>query len=196
MDPRLPGAVRRAARRATWVGVVGAVVGAAIGIWLSLGERPDEVLFLVVGGTSAVGGLEAAMTIVIAQFRMRSMTSAPTAALTVAEKRAVQGAILSRASIAPDLEPRAAAQARVLAATLPLAMAQFVLLYFGIIGSQVIGLASADPLNWFRIVLIAVLAVTGVIAFVVLRRNLARVRRFLGTLDTDATKDSVSSPAH
>lgn len=186
MDPRLREAVHRAARRATWIAVVGAAVGAAIGFWLSFDERPVEVLLLVLGGTMAVGGLGATLTIFVSQFRMRSMTSAPTVGLTVAEKRNVQGAILSRAPIAPELEPRAADQARVLAVTCPIAMAQFVLLYVGLVGSQVIGLASADSLAWPRIVLITVLLVTGVIVFAMLRRNLVRVRRYVEALDTDA----------
>ncbi|MCS5488292.1 hypothetical protein NY588_14310 [Curtobacterium flaccumfaciens pv. beticola] len=186
MDPRLPDAVRRAARRATWFGVFGAVIGAAIGIWLSLGERPVEVILVVTGGTLAVGGLAATMTILVAQFRMRSMTNAPTDGLNVTEKRGVQEAILSQASIAAELRPRAADQARVLAVTLPIATAQSTLLFVGIIGSQAIGPASADPLVWFRIVLIAVSVVTAVIVIVMLRRNLVRVRRSLETLETDA----------
>ena len=186
MDPRLPDAVRRAARRATRVGVVGAVIGAAIGIWLSLGERSVEVILLVLGGTLAVGGLAATLTILVAQFRMRSMTSAPSAGLSVAEKRGVQRAILSRASIATELRPRAADQARVLAVTLPIATAQFTLLSVGIIGSQVISLASADSLVWFRIVLIAVLVATAITVIVVLHRNLVQVRRSLEALDTEA----------
>lgn len=165
--------------------MVGALTGAAIGVWLSVGEPPVAVLFLVLGGTMAVGGLGATLTILVSQFRMRSMTSAPTAGLTVAEKRGVQGAILSRGSIAPELEPAAAVQARVLSAVIPLATAQFVLLYCGLTGSQVIGLASADSLTWFRIVLVALLVITGVIVFVVLRRNVVRVRRYIATLDTE-----------
>ncbi|WIE76730.1 hypothetical protein [Curtobacterium sp. MCSS17_007] len=184
MNPRLPDAVRRAARRAAWVGVVGSVVGAAIGIWLSLGERPVEVLLLVLGGTLAGGGLAATLTILVSQFWMRAVTTAPTLGLSLAEKRELQGAILTRASIAPELGPRAADQARVLAVTLPLAMAQSTLLSVGIVGSQVIGLASADSLAWFRVVLIAVLVVTGVIVIVVLRRNLIQVRRSIEALDT------------
>ncbi len=168
------------------MGVVGAVTGAAIGFWLSFGERPAEVLLLVVGGTMAVGGLGATLTILASQFRMRSLTNGPTAGLTVGEKRMVQGAILSRASIALELKPAAVDQARVLAAILPLATAQSALLSCGLIGSQVIGLASADSSSWFRIVLVAVLIVTGVIVFGVLRRNLDRVRRYLATLDIAA----------
>ncbi|PZF56529.1 hypothetical protein DEJ23_10200 [Curtobacterium sp. MCSS17_008] len=187
MDPQLHEAVRRAARRATWIALAGAVAGAAIGIWLSFGGRPIEVFLLTLGGAMAVGGLGAALSTMVTQFRMRNLTSAPTAGLDVAEKRGVQRAIQSGAPVAPELEPRAAGHARVLAVTLPLATAQFVLLYCGIIGSQVISLASADSLAWFRIVLIAVLIVTGAIAIVLLRRSLVRVRHYLEALGTDAT---------
>ncbi|MDM7891398.1 hypothetical protein [Curtobacterium caseinilyticum] len=192
MEKELNNAVRRAARRAVWIALTGAVAGLAVGVWLSHGERPLEVLLTSLGCVLAIGGLGAALSTMLSQFRMKRLVSAPTAELDADERRAVQRAVLSGAPTPAALETRAAGHARVLEATLPLATSQQLFLFCGLAGSQVIGLAS-DVTSWFRLVLIGVLVAAGAVTVVELRRSLARVRRFLAAHD-DIPAGSASAP--
>lgn len=191
VDPQLQDAVRRATRRAAWIAAVGGLVGLAVGLWLGVGDdggvEPYRVVATVLGAAMAIGGLGAALSIFVAQFRMRSMTNAPLAGLDSAGKRAVQAAVFSGVPVTPHdsvSARRTAGQARVLAATLPLATVQYALLFCGITGSQVLGLGSSDGwASWVRIALIVVLVVTGVVATVQLHRNAVRVRRTVAEVD-------------
>ncbi|OEI70179.1 hypothetical protein [Curtobacterium sp. ER1/6] len=194
METQLQDAVRRAARRAVWIAIAGAVAGIAIGVWLSHGGSPLEVFLTSLGCAMALGGLGAALSTLVSQFRLKHLVSAATGGLDAAEQRDVQRAVLSAASIPPALESRAVAHAHVLEVTLPLVTAQQLFLFCGIAGSQVNGLAS-DVTSWFRIVLVGVLVVVGAITVVQLRRSLARVRRFLAAHDDVAAETASTPPA-
>ncbi|WP_182046369.1 hypothetical protein [Curtobacterium sp. ME26] len=194
METQLQDAVRQAARRASWIALAGAVAGIAIGVWLSYGERSLEVFLTSLGCAMALGGLGAALSTMVSQFRMKHLVSAATGGLDAAEQRDVQRAVLSGAPIPAALEARAVAHAHVLEVTLPLVTAQQLFLFCGIAGSQVIGLAS-DVTSWFRIVLVGVLVVVGAITVVQLRRSLARVRHFLAAHDDVAAETASAPPA-
>ncbi|WP_144801658.1 hypothetical protein [Curtobacterium sp. BH-2-1-1] len=193
MSDELHETVRRAVRRTTWITVLGAVVGVGVGLWLSAGEDPLERALVVVGGLMAIGGFAGTATALIAKRRMSSVTSAPTTGLDAAGKRAVQKAVFAGVPVEPRdplLALRAADLAEVLSLTLPLATAQFVLLYGGIIGSQVIGLVSSN--GWgatFRIILVVVMVIAGVVVIVLMRRSALQVDRYRRALNTDG-------PAH
>ncbi|WP_420370531.1 hypothetical protein [Curtobacterium sp. L1-20] len=178
METQLQDAVRRAGRRAVRIALVGAVAGLALGVWLSLGERPLALFLICLGSAMVAAGLSAALSIMLSQRRMKRLVSAPITGLDADQRRDVRRAIESGAPVAPALESHTIEHARVLEVTLPLATAQVLVLYCGIAGSQVISLGSAET-SWVRLVLIGVLVVTSVIAIVELRRGLARVRRYL-----------------
>jgi Flp pilus assembly protein TadB len=179
-----------------WIAVVGGLVGLAAGVWLGLGlgddhgVEPYQVVFTALGGAMAVGGLVAALSTIAAQIRMMSSINGPTAGLDRSDKRAVQKAVLSGVPITPaesEFARRTADQARVLAATLPLATAQFVLLFCGITGSQLVTLGSGDAWgSWFRVALIVVIVIAGVVSTVLLRRSTRRVHRYLAGLEQAA----------
>jgi hypothetical protein len=140
----------------------------------------------------AVGGLGAALSTMVSQFRMKRVVSAAAGGLDAAEQRDVQRAVLSGAPVPPALEPQAVAHAGVLEVTLPLVTAQQLFLFCGIAGSQVSGLASSET-SWIRIVLIGVLVAAGAVTVVELRRSLARVRRFLAAHE-DVPAETTSAP--
>lgn len=185
-------AVRRAARRAVWIALAGAVAGIAVGVWLSHGGNSLEVFLTSLGCAMALGGLGAALSTMVSQFRMKRLVSAAAGGLDTAAQRDVQRAVLSGAPIPTALEARAVAHAHVLEVTLPLVTAQQLFLFCGIAGSQVIGLAS-DVTSWFRIVLVGVLVLVGAITVVQLQRSLARVRYFLAAHD-DVPAETASTP--
>jgi hypothetical protein len=192
VETQLHDAVRRAARRAVWFALAGAVAGMAIGVWLSHGGGPLEVFLTGLGCAMAVGGLGAALSTMVSQFRMKRVVSAAAGGLDAAEQRDVQRAVLSGAPVPPALEPQAVAHAGVLEVTLPLVTAQQLFLFCGIAGSQVSGLASSET-SWIRIVLIGVLVAAGAVTVVELRRSLARVRRFLAAHE-DVPAETTSAP--
>jgi len=191
---QLHDAVRRAARRAVWIALAGAVAGLAVGVWLSHGERPLEVFLTSLGCAMTVAGIGAALSTLVSQLRMKRLVSAAAGGLDAAGQRDVQRAVLSGAPVSPALESQAVAHAGVLEVTLPLVAAQQLLLFCGIAGSQVSGLASSET-SWFRIVLIGVLVAAGAVTVVELRRSLARVRRFLAAHDDVPAESAPAPPA-
>jgi hypothetical protein len=174
---------RRAWRRTIPIAIGGIVVGAVIGALLPGTDSALGRFLSVVGFGLCVGGLSGACSLLTASFRLAPSLQWPLQGLGRADRRGVRRAVFSGRPIEPrdsELARRAFDWAYGAAATLPVSLGQFLLLYAGIAGPQVPNLIRDDAWNpEFPRVFIAALVVVAIVFSVVFGRQIRGARRYL-----------------
>lgn len=195
--------VRCARRRTTLLAVIGAVAGGAVGWFLGDTESPRALGLTVVGFAAAVGGLAGAFSLAVTTTRLSSLMSAPLDGLPPEARqritRAVKSGVPLDDSAGRELRQRAYDHARGPAVYQPLALAQFLLLYVGIMGPQVPQLGSdTSGAVWSRLIC-SVLLITAAILTPLLLRHTRNARRHMwaaSRADARQTLPSGLPPPH
>lgn len=169
------------------IAIGGFGVGALAGVFFADGEPALTRFLIVLGIGMALGGLGGAVSLLPATFRTGPPMQESVRGLDRADRRAVLRAVSAGRPIGPrDSESarRAADWARIAVRSLPIALAQVLLLYAGIAGPQLPNLVSEDVWSaGFARVFIAALVVTAVGFAIVFTRRIRGVRRYLEAVE-------------
>ncbi|MCJ1715401.1 hypothetical protein [Curtobacterium sp. VKM Ac-2922] len=174
---------RRARRRTVPIALAGLAVGAVSGAFVAVGQPPLVALLTVAGFGASGGGLAGTFSLLPTTTQLAPDVRLPVAGLDKDSRRTLRNAVMSGRPI-PSADPETAARglhlAQLTAVYLPLALAQFLLLYVGIGGAQIPSLVAPDGSNagLTRVVLIGLLLVA-IVMTIVFTRQIRGARRYL-----------------
>ncbi|MGL3198212.1 MULTISPECIES: hypothetical protein [Curtobacterium] len=177
------GIARRAWRRTVWIAIGGFVVGAIVGLFLPSDDDALSRFLSTVGFAVAVGGMSGIGAILPATMKLAPTMQWPIRELDRTSRRIVRRAVFAGKPIEPrdsEMAHRAYDWARGVALSMPLSLAQFLLLYVGLAGLQLPNLLRDDGfLSAFPKIFIGVLLVVAVIVSVAFGRQIRGARRYL-----------------
>ena len=181
------GIARRARRRTVPIAIAGFVVGAVLGVLLPSGDDPLSRFLTVLGYALALGGLSGTGSILPATIKLAPSMQWPIRELDRAARRIVRRSVFAGKPVEPhesELAHRAHDWARGAATTLPLSLAQFLLLYVGIAGPQIPSLVRDDDfLPGFPKIIVGALLVIAIVLSAVVGRQIHGARRFLAAAE-------------
>lgn len=175
----LTSAARRAWRRTVPIAIVGFIVGAVVGWFLSGDESGFDRVLSVVGFGCGVGGLAGTFSLLVTTIRFASAVQRPLRGLDPQQSRSLRRSVSTGTPVEPrdsEAARRAEEWARLSSVYQPLALAQFLLLYVGIAGAQIPDLTDRDS---FARVIVGLLVVAAVTFAIILARQTRRARRYL-----------------
>lgn len=183
------GIARRARRRTVPIAIVGFVVGAVLGALLPSGDDPLSGFLTVLGYALALGGLSGTGSILPATIKLAPTTQWPVRELDRAGRRFVRRAVFAGKPIEPrdsEMAHRASDWAQGVTLSMPLSLAQFLLLYVGLAGLQLPNLLRHDdiPLAFPR-AFIGVLVVVAIVVSVAFGRQIRSARRYLAAASVE-----------
>lgn len=141
------GIARRARRRTIWIASGGVVAEAVVGLLLPSGDDALSRFLTVLGYALALGGLSGTGSILPSTIKLAPTMRWPVLELDRTGRRSVRRAVFAGRPIEPrdsEMAHRAFEGARSAALSMPLSLAQFLVLYAGIAGPQIPNLMSDD----------------------------------------------------
>ena len=141
------GIARRARRRTIWIAIGGVVAGAVVGLLLPSGDDALSRFLTVLGYALALGGLSGTGSILPSTIKLAQTMQWPVRELDRTGRRSDRRAVFAGRPIEPrdsEMAHRAFDGARSAALSMPLSLAQFLLLYAGIAGPRIPNLMSDD----------------------------------------------------
>ncbi|WP_412875831.1 hypothetical protein ACL00Q_06585 [Curtobacterium flaccumfaciens pv. flaccumfaciens] len=175
--------VRRARRRTIVIATVGFVIGALVGVLLTTGDPLPMRILASLGIGLSIGGLGGAFSLLPTTLRLGREMQTPGRTFSQRERRTILRAVYSGRPIEPrnsDLALRARESARVASTTLPVTLAQTLLLFAGIAGPQLPNLLRDDAWSaGFSRIFVAAIIVASVGFSMSFRRNIRGARRYL-----------------
>ncbi|WNY34092.1 hypothetical protein Q9Q99_00265 [Curtobacterium flaccumfaciens] len=141
------GIARRARRRTIWIAIGGVVAEAVVGLLLPSGDDALSRFLTVLRYALALGGLSGTGSILPSTIKLAQTMQWPVRELDRTGRRSDRRAVFAGRPIEPrdsEMAHSAFDWARSAALSMPLSLAQFLLLYAGIAGPQIPNLMSDD----------------------------------------------------